>query len=187
MQSARRRLGLALALVGALVAFLATAPAAFAVKACESANATPASVSKRTIVRATLCTINSQRWDAGLGPLKLNRKLSKAARRHARDMDQRNYFSHDSLGGGSFVDRIRSAGYLNGARSWTVGENLAWGTHGSSAPRTITRMWMNSPGHRANILSPSFREIGIGVAYGAPVAGAGTPAATYATDFGRKG
>ena len=46
---------------------------------------------------------------------------------------------------------------------------------------------MNSPGHRANILSPSFREIGIGVAYGAPVAGAGTPAATYATDFGRKG
>ena len=112
MQSARRRLGLALALVGALVAFLATAPAAFAVKACESANATPASVSKRTIVRATLCTINSQRSDAGLGPLKLNRKLSKAARRHARDMDQRNYFSHDSLGGGSFVDRIRSAGYL---------------------------------------------------------------------------
>jgi uncharacterized protein YkwD len=165
---------------------LAAAPSALGARACESANATPASASKRTMVRATLCVLNQQRAKHGLRPLKLNKKLSRAARRHARDMDRRNYFSHDSLGGGSFVDRIRRAGYLRGARRWSVGENLAWGTHGNSAPRTITQMWMNSPGHRANILSPSFREIGIGVAYGAPVAGGGKPAATYATDFGAK-
>jgi uncharacterized protein YkwD len=136
-------------------------------------------------VRATLCTLNAQRERYGLAPLRLNKQLSRAARRHARDMVRRRYFGHDSLGGGSFVDRIRHSGYLNGARSWTVGENLAWGTHRSSAPRAITSMWMNSPGHRANILNASFREVGIGLAIGAPGAGGG-PAATYATDFGAK-
>jgi uncharacterized protein YkwD len=99
-------------------------------------------------------------------------------------MARRNYFSHDTLGGGSFVDRIRRTGYLSGARSWMVGENLAWGSQHNSRPSTIMRLWMNSPGHRANILNASFREIGIGVAYDAPVRGGGSPAGTYATDFG---
>jgi uncharacterized protein YkwD len=168
-----------------LVALPATAPSAMAARACPSASATPAKAAKRTMVRATLCTLNVQRERFGLPPLKLNRKLSRAARRHARDMVRRRYFAHDSLGGGSFVDRIRRTGYLRNARSWTVGENLAWGTHRRSAPRAITSMWMNSPGHRANILSPSFREVGIGLALGAP-AGSGGPGATYATEFGAK-
>jgi uncharacterized protein YkwD len=168
-----------------LVALLATAPSAMAARACQSAGATPAKAAKRTMVRATLCTLNAQRERFGLRPLKLNKRLSKAARRHARDMVRRDYFAHDSLGGGSFVDRIRRTGYLRGAGRWSVGENLAWGTHTNSAPRSITSMWMNSPGHRANILSPSFREVGIGLALGAPGQGGG-PAATYATEFGAK-
>jgi uncharacterized protein YkwD len=168
-----------------LAAMLAAAPSAMAARACQSANATPAQAAKRTMVRATLCTLNAQRARYGLSPLKLNKRLSKAARRHARDMVRRGYFSHDSLGGGTFVDRIRGTGYLRGAQRWSVGENLAWGTHGSSTPRAITTMWMNSPGHRSNILSASFREVGIGLALGAPGAGGG-PAATYATEFGAK-
>jgi uncharacterized protein YkwD len=168
-----------------VVAMLATAPSAMAEQACPAANAMPAQAAKRTMVRATLCTLNAQRARYDLPPLKLNNRLSKAARRHARDMVRRNYFTHDSLGGGSFVDRIRRTGYLSGAGRWTVGENLAWGTHANSAPRAITTMWMNSPGHRANILSPSFREVGIGLALGAPGKGGG-PAATYATEFGAK-
>jgi len=169
-----------------LVATACAAPAAMAARACQSANATPASAAKRTMVRATLCVLNVRRDAHGLRPLKLNRRLSRAARRHARDMARRDYFSHDTLGGGSFVDRIRRAGYLRGARRWAVGENLAWGTHYRSAPRAITEMWMASPGHRANILNPSFREIGIGLEYGAPVRGSGDVAATYATTFGSK-
>jgi uncharacterized protein YkwD len=144
----------------------------------------PAKAAKRTIVRATLCVLNAERDRHGLRPLRLNKRLSRAARRHARDMARRKYFAHDSLNGSSFVDRIRRTGYLHGARSWWVGENLAWGTQDRSAPRAITKMWMNSPGHRANILSPSFREVGIGLSLGAPVKGRGAPAATYATDFG---
>jgi uncharacterized protein YkwD len=167
-----------------LAVTLAAAPSAMAVRACESAGATPSSVAKRTVVRATLCTLNVQRDRYGLPPLKLNRKLSAAARRHARDMVRRDYFAHDSLGGGTFVDRIRRSGYLRGANSWSVGENLAWGSHERSAPRAITAMWMDSAGHRANVLSPAFREVGIGFAIGAP--GASGPAATYATEFGTK-
>lgn len=174
-------------LLAVCAAALAAAPAAMGARACESANATPAKVSKRTVVRATLCVLNAHRERHGLRALKLDKRLGKAARRHAGDMDRRNYFSHTSLGGASFLDRIRSAGYLRGARSWSVGENIAWGSRGHSAPRVVGQMWMNSPGHRANILNPSFREIGIGVAFGAPVARGGRPAATYATDFGRRG
>jgi uncharacterized protein YkwD len=169
-------------LLAALAVTLVAAPSASAI--CASASATPATVAKRTVIRATLCTLNAERARHGLTRLKLNRKLSAAARRHARDMVRRDYFAHDSLGGGSFVDRIRRTGYLNDAGSWSVGENLAWGSHDRAAPRAITSMWMNSAGHRANILSPSFREVGIGFAIGAP--GASGPAATYATEFGTK-
>ena len=168
-----------------VLAMLATAPGAMAEQACPSANAMPAKAAKRTMVRATLCTLNAQRERHGLRPLKLNKRLSKAARRHARDMVRRDYFAHDSLGGGTFLDRIRRSGYLKGARSWSVGENLAWGSNERSAPRTITSMWMNSAGHRANILSPAFREVGIGFSIGAP--GASGQAATYATEFGTRG
>jgi uncharacterized protein YkwD len=166
---------------------LVAAPDAFGARACPSANASPASVSKRTVVRATLCVLNAQRARVGARPLRLNRRLSRAARRHARDMARRNYFSHNSLGGASFVDRIRRAGYLRRARAWTVGENLAWGTGRRASPRAILSGWMNSPGHRANILNGSFREIGIGLARGAPIRRGGRRGATYATDFGARG
>jgi uncharacterized protein YkwD len=166
---------------------LCAAPSALAEQACAAANATPANATKREIFRATLCELNRERAHHGLRSLKVNKRLSRAARRHARDMARRNYFSHDTLGGGSFVDRIRAEGYLKGAHSWVVGENLGWGSRGFSRPRVIMRMWMNSPGHRANILNAAFREIGIGVAYDAPVAHGGTPAGTYATEFGARG
>jgi uncharacterized protein YkwD len=184
MRHAALRSRLLAALATVFIAAMAGSPSA-AAQACPSASAIPAQAGKRAIVRATLCTINAERSSHGFGPLRLNSRLSRAAAAHAGDMERRNYFSHDSLGGASFVDRIRSTGYLNGARSWTVGENLAWGSRGRSTPLTITEMWMNSPGHRANILNSTFREIGIGVAYGAPVSST-APAATYTTDFGAR-
>jgi uncharacterized protein YkwD len=166
---------------------LLTPASAFAAQACESANATPAKASHRIVIRATLCVLNAARSRHGLHPLRLNRRLSRAARGHAHDMARRKYFAHDTLGGGSFLDRIRHTGYLNGAHRWIVGENLAWATDDQSAPRGVTVMWMNSPGHRANILNATFREIGIGIVTGAPARGIHAPAATYATDFGAKG
>jgi uncharacterized protein YkwD len=174
----------ATALVLALALLLVAVPAASAAGACSSANASVKTASKRSLVRATLCVLNAERAKHHLRPLRLNRKLAAAARGHSGAMASRHFFSHDSLNGASFLDRIRRAGYLRGARSWAVGENIAWGSGRLSTPRAIGRAWMNSPGHRANILSRSFRAIGIGIAAGAPTGGGG---ATYTTDFGRRG
>ena len=172
------------ALAAALVVLLVAAPSASAAGACSAAHASPAGkASKRALVRATLCVLNAHRARNDLRPLRLNRRLSRAARRHSRAMARRNFFSHDSLSGASFVDRIRRTGYLTGARSWSVGENIAYGTGGRSTPASISRAWMNSPGHRANILSRSFNRIGIGIARGTPGGGGG---GTYTTDFGRR-
>jgi uncharacterized protein YkwD len=138
-----------------------------------------------TLGNATLCLVNQERTSRGLKPLKANRRLSKAAARHARDMVARNYFSHDSLGGGDFVDRIRSAGYVQPRGLPSLGEDLAWGSGALGTPDAIVQGWMASPGHRANILFRNFREAGVGVAYGDP--GAGQDGATYALDFGSGG
>ena len=169
--------------VTALAVLLFAVPSASAAGACSSANATAAKASKRALVRATLCVLNAERARHRLRPLRLNHKLSTAAQRHSRAMARKKFFSHTSPGGASFVDRIRSTGYLSGARIWTVGENIAYGSGNRSTPRSIGSAWMNSPPHRANILSGSFRSIGIGVASGTPVGGGG---GTYTTDFGRR-
>jgi uncharacterized protein YkwD len=171
----------AVALAAALSLLLAAAPTASA--ACRNARATTESATNHALVRATLCVLNVHRARHDLGALRLNRKLSTAARRHSRAMVRERFFSHESPNGASFVDRIRATGYLEGAQSWSAGENIAYGSGTRSTPRSIGRAWMNSPGHRANILSESFVQIGIGIASGTPVGAGG---ATYTTDFGRR-
>jgi uncharacterized protein YkwD len=173
---------LRLAPLAALFALALPGPAAVAAPAaCDSAEAAAARLSERTVVRSTLCVLNAERARHGLRPLRLDRRLSRAARGHSEDMARHDYFDHTSRDGASFIDRIRRTGYLAGARGWRVAENIAWGTAHLSSPRAITRAWMNSPGHRANILDGSYREIGIGVASGRG------PRAIYTTDFGARG
>jgi uncharacterized protein YkwD len=184
--SSRRATPLAVAAAIGCALSLLGAPAAFAAGACESANATPSLAGERQLVRATLCLLSAERASAALPPLRLEPRLAQAARRHAADMARKRYFDHDSLDGSSFLERIRRAGYLSGAVSWRAGENIAWGSGWRSTPRSVTRAWMRSKGHRANILSPRFRHIGIGVARGAPLGGVSGPAAVYVTDFGSR-
>jgi uncharacterized protein YkwD len=166
-----------LALSVALGALLAAPAHALA---CGSVHADANRASVKQVDIATVCLLNDERRAHGLRPLRINRKLSLASARHARSMAQHKYFAH-----GDFVGRIRAAHYLAGASSWIVGENIAWGSSNLGTPSSIVDAWMNSPPHRANILSPQFREIGIGVSRGAPVAGV-SDGVTYATDFGRK-
>jgi len=152
---------------------------------CTNAETLPGDASAATLRGATVCLLNRERSARGLGALRLNDRLSLAAERHARDMVVRSYFSHDAPGGADFVDRIRRTGYVSSARSWRVGENLAWGSGELASPRSVVERWMASPGHRANVLGP-FREVGYGMAPGAP-SGGGVQAATYATEFGTRG
>jgi uncharacterized protein YkwD len=167
------------------VTALADVPAVVAQEACEAASARVGEASEDQLLRATLCLLNAERSRRGLPRLRLNDRLSEAADRHSRDMVRRRYFAHDSLTGASFVDRIRRTGYLRSARSWSVAENLAWGSGNRGTPAQIMRAWMDSPAHRANILTGRFREVGIGVSEGAPLR-VGLAAATYTTDFGAR-
>jgi uncharacterized protein YkwD len=175
-----------------LVALLALAttlavPSPAAAGRCKHAGAKPGAAGERALRTATRCLLNKKRREHGLRSLRGNGRLHRAADRHGADMARHDYFSHTSRSGASFLDRIRRSGYLRRARSWSVGENIAWGTGGLSTPRSIVNAWMRSPGHRANILRPRFREIGIGISFGAPVRSSAQPAATYTTDFGRRG
>jgi uncharacterized protein YkwD len=174
-----------LALGGLAAGALALAPAtASAAQTCAGASANVRQASNKKLVRSTLCLLNAERRKRGLRKMRLSPRLSRAARKHSRDMVRRNYFSHTSLTGASFLDRIRRTGYLHGASSWMVGENLAWGSGDRSSPRLTVRAWMHSPGHKRNILTRRYLHIGIGIIPGAPASVGGQPAATYTTDFG---
>ena len=182
---APRAAALLAALLAALALALAAAPPPAQAAGCTGAGALPGQVRMSTLRSATLCLLNRERTRRGLVALRENGRLSTAALRHAQDMVRRSYFSHDSTSGASFSDRIRLTGYISAAQGWTLGENIAWGTGSYATPASIVRMWMNSSGHRANILRRSFREIGLGIAPGAPVRGYGG-GATYVTDFGTR-
>jgi uncharacterized protein YkwD len=168
-----------------LTAVVAGASPASAATVCASADGPTAQTSTVTLANSALCLVNQERSSRGLRPLKANKRLAKAASGHARDMNTRGYFSHDTEGGGTFVDRIRKAGYMPARVFPTLGEDLAWGSGTLGTPREIVAAWMASPGHRANILDRKFREAGMGVAFGDP--GAGLDGVTYALDFGSGG
>jgi uncharacterized protein YkwD len=135
------------------------------------------------IERAAVCLINKRRARNGLPLLRINARLTRAAKGHTRDMVRRSYFGHVSRRGRDVVDRLYGARYLGGRFSWTVGENLAWGSGKLGTPRAIVRAWMRSSGHRRNMLNGNFREIGIGVIARAPTR-TDLSAATYTTTFG---
>ena len=172
----------ALILLAAAAAF--SSPAAAASSRCAHASAAPAHLSTPAASHALRCLINGVRRAHHLRPVRADRHLRSAARRHAGDMAGRDYFSHASPGGTTMESRVRSAGYLRRVREWWLGEAIAWGNGGAGAPRAILRGLLNSPPHRAILLDPGFRDLGIGVARGAP-RGAGAGALTVALDFGR--
>jgi uncharacterized protein YkwD len=132
-------------------------------------------------VAATLCLLNAQRAEHGLSAFTESATLDKASDAFARDMVARRFFDHVSPGGGTFIDRIKAAGWT-APGSWSAGENIAWGSGSLGTPASIVDGWMHSAGHRANILNGSFTQIGIGIADGAPQAGI-DDGGTYATDF----
>lgn len=151
---------------------------------CAGTDLVPTAANLRDVRIATLCLLNAERAARNLAPLRTNRLLVKAALRHARDMVARRYFAHDAppTRRSTFDQRIRAAGYLRSGQGWTVGENLAWGTGTLATPAAIMDAWMASPSHRANILTPAFRETGLAVVPGTPSGSA--DGATYSDEFG---
>jgi uncharacterized protein YkwD len=182
-----RRLASCPLLLALLCATLLPATAGARPAACASAHVVVRAATVRPARNATLCLLNRIRAQAGLPPLRLNRRLSAAARRHSREMVRRHYFGHASVHGASPFQRIFATHYVPRRGTWWLGENIAWGSASLAQPLAIVRAWMHSAPHRANILSRRYRDIGIGIAPGLPLHGrrlAGQPGATYTTDFG---
>lgn len=165
------------------VAALALAAPAAAQADCPGADLVPAADNLAQVGQATLCLLNAERATQGLGALSENAQLDASSLPYSQRMVAESFFAHQSPDGGTLVGRLTAVGYVQGD-DWIVGENLAWGQGPLSTPSQIVAAWMNSTGHRENILSPDYREIGLGVALGTPPDH--TWGATYTTDFGTR-
>lgn len=152
---------------------------------CAHAGLMPTATNVALVRSATFCLINRERIAHGERPLRPNRRLRAVAQAHTQSMAFGDYFQHLGPGGSSPLARIRAAGYVSSRNGFEVGENIAWGTLSLATPRAIVAGWMHSPGHRANILDPRYRDTGIGVSAHAPAAlSHGQAGAIYTQDFG---
>jgi uncharacterized protein YkwD len=137
--------------------------------------------------RSLLEDINALRASHGLRPLRLSRGLQAAASAHSCEMAADGYFDHPSADGAAFWQRVRRFYGTRRYRVWVVGENLMWGSPGLSG-RTVLDAWLQSPEHRANLLSPDWREIGIAAEHVARGPGLyrARPTTIVTADFGAR-
>jgi uncharacterized protein YkwD len=142
---------------------------------CANAAASAKGASAQTLRIAVVCLVNRERARYHLPALSSGRRLTTSAQGYTAEMVRRHFFSHTAPDGSTPGARIAAAGFR---WSW-YGENIATGL---ATPRSVVEAWMHSKGHCYNILSPMFRDIGVGVSPH-PV-GRATGAATWTADFG---
>lgn len=121
----------------------------------------PNSLAKQgSTAQQVIALVNTERAKNGCGPVSDNSRLATAAQRHSDNMAAQGFFDHTDPSGAGPGERIHAAGY-----QWsTYGENIA---RGQRTPADVMNSWMNSPGHRANILNCAFKELGVGIHNGA--------------------
>lgn len=167
--------------LGVLVLAIAGSASAFAWKV-----ATPkARTAQSALELGVLDQLNGLRRQHGLAPLRLSPTLSAAARQHSAEMAARGYFSHSSANGSSFDKRVARYYPMGHRRYWSVGENLLWSSPDVD-PAGALQLWVNSPEHRANMLTARWREIGISAihSHSAPGAFGGREVTVVTADFG---
>ena len=161
------------ALLGALAA-----PAAHSSKAGNR-------VVLSSLESGVLSQLNKIRLQHGLQPVKISARLTASATQHSREMGADGYFAHNSHDGTAFWKRIGRWYGSNGYGFWSVGENLLWSSP-QVDPVDALQLWMDSPEHRANILTPRWQEIGISAVHVAAAPGTfqGREVTIITTDFG---
>jgi uncharacterized protein YkwD len=107
--------------------------------------------------------VNAERAKANLRPVTACASLTRAAQSYAELMSARNWFDHTGPDGSTLSSRTRGAGYNTSGGGWLVAENIA---HGHPSVSAVMQGWMNSAGHRANILNPGLQHLGVGKAAG---------------------
>jgi uncharacterized protein YkwD len=160
--------------VAIAVATLAGPPTAHAAPAPDASHVrTHATPRAAGFAAKVIALVNKRRADHGCNPLRANKAITRAARKHTRKMANANSLSHQLPGEPSLGQRLTNAGY----KHWRlVGENIAYGY---PTPKSVVRGWMNSPDHRQNILKCRFRDTGVG--YATTAAGV----AFWTQDFGK--
>jgi uncharacterized protein YkwD len=166
---------------------LAVASMAVFVSSPVATPAAPTKIERRAALEAAVVReMNRVRDARGLGALHAVPSLRSAARVHSQAMLANDFFSHDSADGTAFSERIRryysNAGYMR----WSVGEALMATQSRVVDAETIVAAWLESPPHRAILLSPTWRDAGIGVLYtsSAPETFGGADAVVVTADFG---
>jgi uncharacterized protein YkwD len=158
-----------------------------------AAGAGAASQPVRTLAAAdqlesqVLGELNRIRLQHGLKPLRLSQPLSAAADAHSRAMGKLGFFDHDSRDGSAFWKRVQRFYRPDGYQTWSVGENLLWSS-GHLSAATALKLWMKSPGHRQNILTGRWREIGLSAVKvsAAPGVYGGRDVVIITSDFGAR-
>jgi uncharacterized protein YkwD len=132
-----------------------------------------------------LVEVNAVRRRNRFGPLRTSPGLRAAADAHSAAMARRGFFGHESEDGTPFWKRVRRFYPAARFRSWSVGENLLWSSPDITA-REAVRRWLASPGHRRNLLSGRWREIGLGAVHArsAPGVFGGAEVTIVTADFG---
>jgi uncharacterized protein YkwD len=174
--------------VAAASLVLAPAVRVEAAHACPDSDLRPTQSNLPRVEAAMVCLLNVERRRDTREPVTRNRRLERSAAAHTKDMTARGYFGHRRSGGPSLLDRIRAAGYLEGARSALYSENLGYGPPERATPEAMTSAFMLSESHRKTMLYGRFRNVGIGstIIGPHPAFYADYPAAVFTIDFGRR-
>jgi uncharacterized protein YkwD len=154
--------------------------------ACADGDLVPTPDNLGRVSAATMCLVDQVRAQHGLAALRYNALLQRAAQSHTDDMIAGDYFDHVGPSGDTPLDRMVLSGYISSDdNSYTVGENLAWGTLSLSTPRGIVDGWVGSPEHLANMLNPSYVDAAVAVDAVVPASMShGQPGAMYTEEFG---
>jgi uncharacterized protein YkwD len=136
---------------------------------------------------AIVARLNAVRLSYGLGRVVLNTHLAAAAAMHSRELAAAGVFEHASPDGTAFWKRIERYYPATGFRAWDVGETLLWWSPGTTAATTVAD-WLASPHHRAILLTPSWREIGVAAVHdpAAPGVYRGLEVTIVTADFGTR-
>jgi uncharacterized protein YkwD len=152
---------------------------------CQDEELRPSEENLDRIRTATLCLVNRERAAHSERPLAPDGQLRQAAQGHTESMIAGDYFSHEG-GGHTLLERLLACGYIYSSKvGYAIGENIAWGSGALGTPKAIVAAWMASPGHRANILDPRYRDTAVGVSPRLPTSRAhGQLGGIYTQDFG---
>jgi uncharacterized protein YkwD len=155
---------------------------------CADTDVVPQADNLSQVESAVLCLINVERVRIGVAPVTRSWRLDRSALFHTADMVRSHYLGHEAAGHPSLLARIRGYGYFNGATGGSYAENVGAGPGDNGTARSLMNAWMNSPGHRTNLLYADFRDVGIAAVLAPPDRAffADFTSTVYTTDFGRR-